>query len=122
MFRRTTSVAEQRPTEVARAVAELEPLDLRILRILDEAGAGQSLRNARRETDDLAIMLIASGKSTFVEFDRSLERLEAQSMITLHEEGFASLTEQARDRIKVTPLDPPVQQAETLSAPLSAAA
>jgi hypothetical protein len=67
-------------------------------------------------------MLIASGKSTFVEFDRSLERLEAQSMITLDEEGFASLTEQTRDWITITPLDPPVQQAKIHSAPLSAAA
>ena len=98
----------------------MEALDLRILRILEEAGAGQSLPHARRETDDLAVMLIGSETSTFLEFDRSLERLEAQSMIRLDKEGFASLSERGRDRIY--PLGLPVQQADARGAPVPAVA
>jgi hypothetical protein len=99
---------------------ELEALDLRILRILEEAGAGQSLSHSRRETDDLAVMLIASGTSTFLEFDLSLERLEAQGMIRLDKEGFANLGERGRD--KISPLGPPVQQVDARSTPVPAVA
>jgi hypothetical protein len=120
MWRKKTSVVERRPIEVDYTLDELEALDLRILRILDEAGAGQSLSHARRETDDLAVMLIASSETTFLEFDASLERLEAQSMISLDEEGFANLGERGRDRIN--PLGPPVQQPDARSAPVPAVA
>lgn len=120
MSRQETNVAEQQPVEVDCAFDELEALDLRILRILEKAGAGQSLSHARRETDDLAVMLIASGTSTFLEFDGSLERLEAQSMISLDKEGFASLSERGRDRI--SPLGPPVQPADGLNATVPAVA
>jgi hypothetical protein len=120
MWRQKTNVTEQRPVEVVCASDKLEALDLRILRILEEAGTGQSLSNARRETNDLAVMLIASGANTFLEFDESLERLEAQSMIRLDQEGFAGLSERGRDRIY--PRGLPVQQADTRSAPIAAVA
>jgi len=115
MWRHKTSGAEQRPIELDCVLDKPEALDLRILRILEEAGAGQSLRHARRETDALAVMLIGSGTSTFCEFDESLERLEAQSMIRLDEEGFASLSERGHDWIY--PLGPP-ERAEAPSAPV----
>jgi hypothetical protein len=111
MWRDTTKIAEPPPIEADRALDSLQPRDLRILRILDEAGAGKSLRHARRETDDLALMLIASGASTFIEFDQSLERLQAQGMISLDEHDFANLTEQGRDQVH--PLSPPTQHADT---------
>ena len=114
MWRRKASVAEQRPIEADCAFDELEALDLRILRILEEAGAGQSLHHARRLTDDLAVLLIASKTSTFLEFDQSLASLEAQSMISLDTEGFVSLSERGRDRIY--PRGLPVQQADARSA------
>ncbi len=120
MWGQRTRVAEQRPIDVDCALDELEALDLRILRILEEAGAGQSLPHARRATDDLAVMLIAGGTSTFLEFDRSLERLEAQSMVTLDKEGFANLSERGRDRIY--PLGLPVQRADGPSAAVPAVA
>jgi hypothetical protein len=106
--------------EVNRALDHLQALDLRILRILEEAGAGESLRHARRETDDLAIMLIASGTSTFLEFDQSLERLQAHSMISLDKQDFANLSEQGRDQIH--PLSPPTQLAEPRNRHLAAVA
>jgi hypothetical protein len=118
MWRQKTSVAEQRPIEVDRASDNLEALDVRILRILDQAGMGQSLRHARRATDDLAVMLIGSGTSTFLEFDQSLNRLEAQRLIRLDKEGFATLSEPGRDCIY--PLGLPVQQAVTRNAPVPA--
>lgn len=120
MRRHKTGVAEQRPIEADCALDKPEGLDLRILQILEEAGAGQSLRHARRETDALAVMLIGSGTSTFLEFDQSLERLEAQDMIGLDREGFASLSERGRDWIY--PMGLPVQQADARSAPVTAAA
>lgn len=119
MWRQKTSVAEQRPIEADSALDELEELDLRILRILDEAGAGQSLSHARRETDDLAVMLIGSGASTFLEFDRSLERLVGRRMIAVDKDGFANLGE--RGRARISPLGPPVLQAER-GAPVPAVA
>ena len=120
MWRQKTSITERRPIEVDSALGALEALDLRILRILEEAGAGQSLNHARRETDDLAVLLIGSGTSTFLEFDQSLERLEAQRMIRLDKEGFASLSEQGRDRIN--PVGLPVQPTDTRNAPVPAIA
>lgn len=74
--------------------------------MLDEAGVGQSLAHARRETNALAVLLIGSAASTFCEFDESLERLAAQSMIRLDGNGFATLSERGRDSIR--PLAPPV--------------
>jgi hypothetical protein len=120
MWRRKTSVAEERPIEADRALDELGELDLRILRILAEAGAGQSLSHARRETDDLAVMLVGSGASTFLEFDRSLERLESRRMIALDRDGFANLDERGRDRIPS--VGPPTLQAEARKAPVPAVA
>ncbi len=111
MWRHKTSVAEPGPIEVDRALDKPQTLDLRILRILEEAGAGESLRRARRPTDNLAVLLIGSGTSTFLEFDQSLERLEAQNLIRLDKEGFANLGEQGRDQI--SPRGLPVQQADT---------
>jgi len=116
MWRRKASVAEQRPIEVDGAFGLPEALDGRVLRILEEAGTGQSLRHARRVTDDLAVMLIGSRTSTFLEFDESLARLEAQGMIRLDQEGFASLSERGRDR--VNPLGLPVQQTDAGSTPV----
>jgi hypothetical protein len=115
MWRHKTSVTEQQPIELGCALDKPDALDLRILRILEEAGAGQSLPHARRETGALAVMLIGGGTSTFCEFDETLERLEAQSMIRLDEQGFANLSERGRDCIY--PLGPPVQQADAPSAP-----
>lgn len=120
MWRHKPSVAEPGPIEIDRALDELQTLDLRILRILEEAGAGQSLRHARRPTDDLAVLLIGSGTSTFLEFDQSLTRLQAQSLIRLDTEGFASLSEQGHDRIY--PLGLSVQRADTRNAPVPAVA
>jgi hypothetical protein len=119
MWRHKTSVAEQRPIEVDCASGTLEALDLRILRILEEAGAGQNLKHARRETDDLAVLLIGSETSTFLAFDQSLERLETQCLIRL-DEGFASLSEQGRDRIY--PVGLPVQQTDARNTPAPAVA
>jgi hypothetical protein len=116
MWRRKTRVAERQPVEVDCALDELEALELRILRILEEAGAGQSLSHARREIDDLAVMLIASGTSTFLQFDRSLERLESHGMIRLDTEGFAGLSERGRDRISPTGLPP--READGRKAPV----
>ena len=93
-----------------------DALALRILRILEEAGAGQSLPNARRETGALAVILIGGGTSTFCEFDETLGRLEAHGMIRVDREGFANLSERGRDWIH--PLDPPGQQADAPSAPV----
>ncbi len=100
------SAIEQEPVDVGCALGKPEALDLRILRFLDEAGAGQTLARARRETDALAVLLIGSATSTCCEFNESLERLEAQSMIRLDKEGFANLSKRGRDRIY--PLGPPV--------------
>jgi hypothetical protein len=100
------SAIEQEPVDVGCALGKPEALDLRILRFLDEAGAGQTLARARRETDALAVLLIGSATSTFCEFNESLERLEAQSMIRLDKEGFANLSKRGRDRIYS--LGPPV--------------
>jgi hypothetical protein len=110
MWRHKTSVAEERPIEIDSAWGELDALDLRVLRILDEAGADQSLRHARRATDDLAVLLIGSGVSTFFEFDQSLARLEAHNLIRLDKDDFANLSEQGRDRI--SPRGLTVQQAD----------
>jgi hypothetical protein len=120
MWRQKTVVAEQRPIEADFTLDELEELDLRVLRILDEAGTGQSLNHARRETDDLAVMLIGSGASTFLEFDRSLERLEGRRMIAVDKEGFANLGERGRDRISTH--GHPVLQADGRGAPVPAVA
>lgn len=120
MWRQETRVAEQQPIEVDRALDKLDALDLRILRILEEAGEGQTLSHARRATDELALLLIGSGTSTFVEFDESLERLEAKGMITLDGKGFASLSERGRDWVH--PLGPPARSADARSAPVPAAA
>jgi hypothetical protein len=66
-------------------------------------------------------MLIASGTGTFLEFDQSLQRLEAQSMIRLGNEGFASLSEPGRAWIYPLP-GLPVQQADARNAPVPAVA
>jgi len=120
MWGNKIGVAEQRPIEVDGVLDDLGAVDLQILRILEEAGVGQGLRHARRLTDDLAVMLVGSGTSTFRQFDESLERLEAQHMIGLDKEGFASLSERGRDRPH--PRVPPVQHANAGSAPVPALA
>jgi hypothetical protein len=120
MWRKKTRVAEERSIEVGCASDKLEALDLHILRILEEAGAGQSLSHACRGTDDFAIMLIGSGAATFLEFDRSLQRLEAEGMISLDEKGFARLGERGRDQI--SPHGPRVQETTSRSTPVPAVA
>jgi ribosomal protein S19E (S16A) len=96
MWRQKTKAAE-RPVEADSAVDGPEAVDGHILRMLEAAGAGQSLHHARRLTDDLAVMLIGSGTSTFSEFDLSLERLKAQGLIELDKDGFVCLSERGRD-------------------------
>ena len=97
MWRRKTKAAE-RPVEADSTVGKLEAVDVRILRILEAAGAGQSLRHARRLTGDLAVMLIGGGRSTFSEFDSSLKRLNAEGLIELDKDGFVCLSDRGRDR------------------------
>ena len=96
MWRQKTKAAE-RPVEADGAVERPEAVDGHILRMLEAAGAGQSRRHAHRLTDDLAVMLIGSGTSTFSEFDLSLERLNAQGLIELDKDGFVCLSERGRD-------------------------
>jgi hypothetical protein len=98
MWRHRERVTDQeQPIDVAHALTKPEGSDLRILRLLDEAGSGHSLSHACCETNALAVMVIGSGAGTFCEFDLSLERLEALGMIRLDEEGVVSLSEQGRD-------------------------
>lgn len=96
MWRQKTKAAE-RPVEADSAVDRPEAVDGHILRMLEAAGAGQSRRHTRRLTDDLAVMLIGSGTSTFSEFDLSLERLNAQGLIELDKDGFVCLSERGRN-------------------------
>jgi hypothetical protein len=112
------SVAEQPLLQVGETSGRLAALDVHILRILDAAGTGQSLRHARRAAGDLAIMLVASGTSTFAEFDLSLERLEAQGMIDLDQDGVVCLSERGRERIDS--LEPPVERPVAFSPPVPA--
>lgn len=97
MWRKKPKAAE-RPVDADSVVGTLEAVDVHILRILEAAGAGKSLRHARRPTDDLSVMLIGGGRSTFSEFDSSLERLNAEGLIELDKDGVVCLTDRGRDR------------------------
>lgn len=74
--RRTRAAEHQLPVEVDRELEQLEALDVRVLRILAEAATGESLRHARRLTNDLTLMLIGSRTCSFLELDESLDRLQ----------------------------------------------
>ena len=117
MWRQKARVAE-RPIDADRATRWLGAVDVRILHILEAAGAGQSLSHARRPTDDLAVMLTGSGASTFSEFDSSLALLSAQGLIELDKDGFACLSKRGRDL--TTKPDTPFNQTQDRKATGSA--
>jgi hypothetical protein len=98
--KRSDTKGRGRPVEVDREVDVLDAVDRRILGLLREAGGGRRLRRARSAIDSLSVVVIGSGTSTFQQFDQSLERLQAQNMIRLDENGVASLTRRGRKRAR----------------------
>jgi hypothetical protein len=96
--------AHQNPTPqgVDEVVDVPVALDRRVIAILAESDVSEGPRRANRELNAIAVMLAGGGISTVGEFDRSLDRLEARSLIWTDREGSIGLTEQGRTWLKRT--------------------